>query len=157
MDNIIVWLWAVIIIAWSVKTAVDQNKRNRRRNGSARSTATVSQHAETATIATGKPQRTTSTEVIPTYAASQQHTGPSDNEMAPILTAIADDLARLSGRRSAPTTTDTPPSSATGQAKANSVATKNDAASAIEDILGGPFDLRQAVLYSEILKPKFDE
>ena len=171
MGSIIGWLWAVILIAWSVKTAVDQNNR-RKRQGSAtapKATPVVRERglAEQPSAPVGRKRP-----LDPQFAGraakgakepqQEQAADESRGCMTPIRATVTADLAlqhsdlditALDGP-SRHAAADTAESRPTAKAPSES---ETGAAQGLEHALGEPFNLRHAVLYSEILKPKFDE
>ncbi len=167
MGSIIGWLWAVILIAWSVKTAVDQNNR-RKRQGSAtapKATPVVRERglAEQPSAPVGRKRP-----LDPPFAGraakgakepqQEQAADESRGCMTPIRATVTADLA-LQHSDLDITALDGPSRHAAESrptAKAPSES-ETGAAQGLEHALGEPFNLRHAVLYSEILKPKFDE
>ncbi len=145
--GITILIWAAIIIAWSVKTASDQKKRRQIRPvRPADNRETDERVARTAEV-------------------------PSESRYARHARRLAGEEARRNGMTGEPIyaeefsveATDSNTTSRISMPKEvvpGASCSDNDCparSSAAENSLGEPFDLRRAVIYSEILKPKFEE
>ena len=140
--DITVLIWVAIIILWSVKTASDQKKRTQRQERQADDTdERVAPPVEMAPRPARHARRPaeqveeTASEPLVVEAVSLEtfddEASAADTIPAPIATHDVRQETPEEKRPTCPAATDGP--------------------------LGEPFDLRRAVIYSEILKPKFEE
>lgn len=148
--DITVLIWVAIIILWSVKTASDQKKRTQRQE----------RQADDTDERVAPP-----VEMAPRPARHARR--PAEQEAR--RDARVEETASRTGRRrrryrSKRSTTkhpaaDTIPAPiATHDVRQETPEEKRPTCPAATDgPLGEPFDLRRAVIYSEILKPKFEE
>lgn len=135
-----VLIWVAIAIFWSVKAASEQKKRAQRQVGPS------SETDERAAPRVETP--TSSRNLRPAHRATVREVRRNERT----------DAAVRCGEAAAPETIVRTPlaaeKAAAGETPAASVAPQPTAAT--DGPLGEPFDLRRAILYSEILKPKFE-
>ena len=137
--DITVLIWVAIIILWSVKTASDQKKRTQRQERQADDTdervaPPVEMEPRPARHARRPAEQEARRDARVEEAASEtfdDEASAADTIPAPIATHDVRQETPEEKRPTCPAATDGP--------------------------LGEPFDLRRAVIYSEILKPKFEE
>ena len=134
--DITVLIWVAIIILWSVKTASDQKKRTQRQERQADDTdERVAPPVEMEPRPARHARRPAEQEPLVVEAVSLEtfddEASAADTIPAPIATHDVRQETPEEKRPTCPAATDGP--------------------------LGEPFDLRRAVIYSEILKPKFEE
>lgn len=147
-----VLIWVAIIIIWSVKTASDQKKRNQRR-------------PNRPVDDTESSKRGVYTEQVPSESRYARHERRLAEEAARRNGTIEKAVdATIFVEASSPETndtlvitelTDTP--FTTPKATIPTPKADKPQSAGTENPLGEPFDLRRAVIYSEILKPKFEE
>lgn len=128
-------IWIAIAILWSVKAASEQRKRNGRQ--------TVGTDERVAPPVETQPEQS---DVRPSRRAAGQK---AQRSVRREKAAARSDFAR-NGRRQPLRRR-----GCSGKRNGNAVRRK-PAAAATESPLGEPFDLQRAVIYSEILKPKFE-
>lgn len=127
--DITVLIWVAIIILWSVKTASDQKKRTQRQERQADDTdERVAPPVEMEPRPARHARRPAEQEA---RRDARVEASAADTIPAPIATHDVRQETPEEKRPTCPAATDGP--------------------------LGEPFDLRRAVIYSEILKPKFEE
>ena len=126
--DITVLIWVAIIILWSVKTASDQKKRTQRQARHARRPAEQEAQRDARVEETASEPLVVEAVSLETF---DDEASAADTIPAPIATHDVRQETPEEKRPTCPAATDGP--------------------------LGEPFDLRRAVIYSEILKPKFEE
>ena len=125
--DITVLIWVAIIILWSVKTASDQKKRTQRQEHARRPAEQEARRDARVEEAASEPLVVEAVS-LETF---DDEASAADTIPAPIATHDVRQETPEEKRPTCPAATDGP--------------------------LGEPFDLRRAVIYSEILKPKFEE
>lgn len=166
--NITILIWTAIIILWSVKTASDQKKRTQRpirRDDDERVAPPIETEARRASPVLrpagwkhGERVEEIPAEPLFAEAASLEtidYDAPADSLPAVVTprnvhpaTATPHDVRRAAPRNII---------SATAAPKEEPAASASAWLSATDEQLGEQFDLRRAVIYSEILKPKFED
>ena len=139
--DITVLIWVAIIILWSVKTASDQKKRTQRQE----------RQADDTDERVAPP-----VEMEPRPARHARRPAEQEEAASEPLVVEAVSLETFDDEASAADTIPAP--IATHDVRQETPEEKRPTCPAATDgPLGEPFDLRRAVIYSEILKPKFEE
>ena len=147
--DITVLIWVAIIILWSVKTASDQKKRTQRQERQADDTdERVAPPVEMEPRPARHARRPAEQEARRDARVEEAASEPLVLEAVSLETF--DDEASAADTIPAPI--------ATHDVRQETPEEKRPTCPAATDgPLGEPFDLRRAVIYSEILKPKFEE
>lgn len=136
MDDIIGLIWAAIIIGWAIKTVANQNKRKTVREPHTDTTEGSER------VALPKERRVGTVPAHP-VAAARRMKSPAETSYGPAdRKATIRPLPNPSERNPAP-----------HEAPFAAFQEQSAGANRSEE----PFDLRRAVIYAEILKPKFEE
>lgn len=148
--DITVLIWVAIIILWSVKTASDQKKRTQRQERQADDTdERVAPPVETESRPARHARRPAEQEAQRAARVEEAASEPLFVE-AVSLETLDDDEASAADTIPTPIVTHD-----VGQETPEEK--RPTCPAATDGPLGEPFDLRRAVIYSEILKPKFEE
>ncbi len=169
--NITILIWTAIIILWSVKTASDQKKRTQRpirRDDDERVAPPIETEARRASPVLRPAgwkhgERVEEIPAEPLFAEAVSletidYDAPADSlpaAAAPRNRNVHPATATPLGVR--PTAAPRNIVSATAAPKEEPAASASAWLSATDGQLGEQFDLRRAVIYSEILKPKFED